>query len=161
MPWTITGGTTAITFNSMIEFEINDHSQVANILIEKGSFTNYNKTDDPLEVRVVLGYQGTDAEKEAALSAIKAMKNSLDLVSLETPEAFYESLNIEAYTYVRSADTGPLLVQLSLVEIREVEVGVTTGNNTVGNSKNPTSVDTVDTGTSNTKTGLLYGLLNG
>lgn len=146
MPWRLTGGSETVEFTSMLNFDVTDSSSVVSGKIEKGSFANYNKTDAPLTIKVTLAVQGDDSVRQSALSALRRLKNSLDLVQLETPEAYYDSLNVQKYSYLCSAETGPLVVNLELVEIRQVDAGGTT-RYSAGNCQNPTSCDTVDTGT--------------
>lgn len=139
-------GTQAVQFTSMLAFSVTDAGDVVSDPIEKGSFTNYNKVDSPLDISVTLAIQGDGSVQDEALSTLRGLKNGTDLVSLQTPEAFYESLNIESLSYARSGETGPLVVEIQLVEIRQVETNVTTTDYTPEKVKNPTSASTTDTG---------------
>lgn len=122
--WTLmaaTGGP-AVTFTSFLSMDLRAESQVVTGAIEEGSFASYNKVEQPLQIDVQLGIQGDAAELQDALATIDELQNSIDLLSLVTPNAEYTSLNLESYSYQRKREAGAsvLWVDLALVEVKQV-----------------------------------------
>lgn len=155
-------GTRALPFDSMLSFSIDDASEVVSIPIENGSFAAYNKVDSPLSISVSLARQGSPADIDDFLTSLRDLKNSTELVSLQTPEAFYDDLNIESFSYSRSSETGAFVVDLQLVEIRQVDTQTTTTEYTRPSVKNPESASTEDngkTGTDRPSRSILKGIL--
>lgn len=133
----ITTDGTALTFDSLMGIDIADESSVIDEPVELGSFASYNKVASPLQIRVALGFSGSDAEFGERLT---------ELVGLVTGAAYYESLSVEALRYSRSAEQGYYLVDLNLKEVRQVETTVTTTEYSRPKVKNASSASTVDTG---------------
>lgn len=162
--WTIQGegGSNAIDFDVFIGMEFSSPHQVAQEPIEQGSFAAYNKQDAPKEFAVTLAVTKAYGEQQPVLEALDKLAASTDRVSLITPAAEYKSLNIEAYSYARKEDNGAgmLVVDLKLLEIREVSVKETVAPSqtppksqgkkgkpiTKTQTKNPSNASTAKTG---------------
>jgi hypothetical protein len=125
--------------------------------IEEGSFTTYNKIADPVEVGVTLLSQASFDEQAAILEKLKAYARDPVKLILVTPEAAYDSLTLESYSYSRTREAGATLlaVDLTLKEVREVETNVTTEATappiSQDNAKNPGSTTKKSTGKAGTK----------
>jgi hypothetical protein len=146
--WTLLdeGGGMLVAFTSFLDIDLKSEGQALSYPIEEGGFANYNKVESPLDIRVTLSTQGTDSDFEYILSTLDEYRRDAVKLSVSTPTRLYESMTLEAYSYKRARDAGAgmLTVELSLVEVREVETQVTTS---VGTSpKNPTSSSKVNTG---------------
>ena len=152
MNWTILNesGSKAIDFTAMLVLDVRDNGEAVSTPVEKGSFANYNKVQSPTEIRATLGLQGDSFLLDNALETIKQLQTDPELVSLATPSAYYESLTIESYSYRLDRSSGFLTVELTLVEIRQVETQVGTTNFTRSGCKNPTSASTQNTGKTQT-----------
>lgn len=146
--WTLLdeAGATALTFTSFIDIDFKNDGQALAYPVELGSFAQYNKVRTPLSIRVTLGLQGTDVDFEYFLLKLNEYQSGAVKLAVSTPSALYESLTLESYSYKRSRENGAgmLTVELSLVEVREVETQVTT--TVISRPKNPTSADKTDTG---------------
>lgn len=150
--WTLLdeGGGTAVTFTSFVDIDLRSEGQALSYPIEEGSFANYNKVDSPFDIRVTLATQGSDSDFEYILNKLDEYKNEAVKLSVSTPSILYESMTLETYSYKRSRDAGAgmLTVELTLVEVREVETQVTTS--VITKPKNPTSSGKVNTGKAQT-----------
>jgi len=128
--WTVQseGGGAAIDFDVFFEMECQAEDTVASEPVEKGSFASYNKQAGPKELTVTLGCTREYALQQPVLAAIDELASGVQKVSLVTPAAEYKNLNIQSYSYVRKADGGAqmLVVELKLVEVREVETKMKT-----------------------------------
>lgn len=146
--WTLLDedGQTAVNFTSFVSIDFQSAGKVASYPVEKGSFADYNKTQEPLDIRVVLAVQGTPSDFDYTLSRLAEYKNGTVKLSVSTPDALYESMTLETYSYKRDNDSGSgmLTVELTLKEVREVETQVTT--TVVTKPKNPTSASKANTG---------------
>lgn len=162
-------GQTMLTFTSFIEAAIKRSGSVVAEPIEKGSFATYNKTTDPLNAIVTLGITGTKADILNAIDALTELQTNTVTFSFVSPVKEFENLTLETFSWkwerVQAADV--LYVELSLVEIREVETlytdttvissPVSSGSSTGGaiseaDAANPSDASTEDTGMINTET---------
>lgn len=154
--WTLQaeGGGGAIDFDVFIEMDCQAEDMVASEPIEKGSFASYNKQAGPKEMSVVLACTKDYASQQAVLSTLDALASGTQKVSLVTPASEYKSLNIQSYSYARKADGGVqmLVVELKLVEVREVETKMKTAASqtalpiTKEQAKNPSNATKAKTG---------------
>jgi hypothetical protein len=148
MTWTILneGGSKAIEFTAMFTLDVRDNGLAVSTPIEEGSFANYNKVQSPTEIRVTLGIEGDNYLLDGALETTKELQRGTDLVNLATPSAYYESLTIESHSYRFDRSRGFLTVDLTLVEVRQVQTQVGTTDYAPEKVKNPTSASTQNTG---------------
>lgn len=144
----------ALTFTSFLDIDVTDEGTVLSEIIEKGSFADYNKTDNPLDINLTLAFDGIPSEQEAILEQIKEMKQAVSVLTIVTPAKYYENMTLETFSYRREASSGAylLVVEFHFVEVREVETQVTRISS--GAAKNPSSVDDTNTGKANTS--LIY-----
>lgn len=160
--WTIqgAGGANSVDFDAFIGLEFANQNAVAHEPIEEGGFAAYNKQGTPKEIAVILACTKPYAEQQPVLEALDKLAAGLEKVSLVTPSAEYKDLNIEAYSYARKEDAGAgmLVIELKLIEIREVEVQKTVAASerkappiTQGQSKNPSNTSTSNTGRTQAK----------
>lgn len=146
--WTLLdeSGASAVTFTSFLGIDFRSEGQALSYPIEDGGFANYNKVDSPLEIRVTLATQGDDADFEHILNKLDEYAHNAVTLSISTPSALYEGMTLETYSYRRNRESGAgmLTVELTLVEVREVETQVTT--TTISKPQNATSSSKVNTG---------------
>ena len=116
-------GLPVVAFTSFLSADIRNEGKVVSAPVEEGSFASYNKVATPLEADVTLGIQGDDATLQNALDTLTTLQAGTQLVSLVTPNAEYANLNLESFNYSRKRENGlgALFVELSLVEIRQVQ----------------------------------------
>ncbi|NTU49331.1 MAG: hypothetical protein HGA87_00285 [Desulfobulbaceae bacterium] len=138
------GGRKVLDADSVIDMGFSGSSDVSDYPVEKGSFASYNKVQHPDSFTVRLSMGRSTSDREAFLSAIDAIKKSLKLYSVVTPEKTYRSVNIHGYDYRREQTAGAnmITVELSCREIREKTVQYSkTGLAAVTSSvvKNPAS----------------------
>lgn len=113
-------GNDLINADSFVSIEYRNGSRLLDYPVEDGSFESYNKVANPFDAAVTFAKGGTQDERQAFLTAIDALNDSLDLVSVVTPEVSYDSVNLERYDYRRVRENGShlLLVTLYFREIR-------------------------------------------
>jgi hypothetical protein len=146
--WTLLDeyGETAVEFTSFLDVDIKNEGQALSYPVELGGFANYNKVESPLEIRVTLAVQGSESDFEHILFQLEDYKREAVKLVVVTPAALHPSMTLESYSYKRGREAGAglLAVELSLVEVREVETQVTT--TVITKPKNPTSAGKTDTG---------------
>ena len=120
-------GNIPITFTSFISMELRAEGRAVSTAVEEGSFASYNKVNSPLSINCTLGFMGDDAALQYALHLLTIFQEDTFLLSLVTPNAEYENLNLVAYSYQRRRENGlgMLYVDLQLEEIRQVEAQYT------------------------------------
>jgi hypothetical protein len=119
-------GAAVISPDSFVDFEYREERKIPNYPIEQGSFNSYNKVAVPFDIRVTVSCSGNTLgvpgrmSKQAFLTAIQALLNSLDLVSVVTPNNTYNNCNLVHVDYRREARQGATLIlaQLWFQEVR-------------------------------------------
>jgi hypothetical protein len=130
------GGQPLLVGNSVVAFDFRKEWRVSDYPVEKGAFASYDKVAVPFDVRITFAVSGEGSllsslipgaagwmavpNRTAMLTLLDTAAKSLDLVSVITPEATYDSCNIVHYDYRREARGGTTLIRVDvwLVEIR-------------------------------------------
>lgn len=150
--WTILDedGQTAVEMTSFLDIELRNEGKALSYPIEKGSFADYNKVQNPLEIRVTLGKQGDASEIEAVKDQLDEYQQEAVKLSVVTPSGMYENMTLESYSYRQTQDSGAsmLVAELAFMEVREVETQTktTASAKAITKPKNPTSANTANTG---------------
>lgn len=122
--WMITDsdGQIVLEFSSFLSADVRNEGQVVSAPVEEGGFASYNKVDSPLAVAASLAFQGTEEQIQDAIFMLSVLREETLLVNLVTPDAEYENLTLESYSYRRDRESGVgvLFVELSFVEVRQV-----------------------------------------
>ena len=121
------GDEEVLSFNSLLELNVESNGSVPAQAIEQGGFAAYNKTQEPLNVTASVAIEGTPADLQAALGTLNQLKEDTKLFSLITPEFEYVNLTLESFSYTRKREEGRgvLYIQMNLIEVREVETATT------------------------------------
>ena len=156
------GGNAVIVGDSVLSFDNDSESRVANYPVEGGGFESFNKVAVPYDVGFVFSKSGTVGDRAAFLASLDAAKNSLALLTGVTPEYSYPNLNVVRYTQQRSAQNGVTLLRVTVYcqEIRQAPPisfsntqnfngvgGTNTPQTSLNNTQNPESADAVNGGT--------------
>ena len=162
--WTLQneGGGTAVDFDVFLGIDFSGDNQVAHEPIEEGGFASYNKQNTPKEISVELACTKMYFSQQPVLEAIDKLASGTQKLSLVTPSSEYKNLNLESYSYRRTDDAGAgmLVVELKLIEIREVEIKKKTtasespksqNSKPIKKAKNPSHDSTKKTGRTQTK----------
>ena len=129
--WQITNsnGVVLITPDSVIEFEYRGEMKVADYPVESGSFSSYNKVVVPFDIRMTISCGGHLAmTRQAFLGTIEALRLSLEMIAIVTPDSVYQNCNLVHVDFSRKSSQGVslILAQLWLQEIRTVGGSATT-----------------------------------
>lgn len=132
----------------VINMTIRSGGSVVSSAVEQGSFATYNKVTEPLEITATLSFQGTDSFLQSVLDNLKTLKESVTVFSIETPAYEYQSMTVEKYDYswTREIGRGVLIVNATLIEIKEVQVAYTQTTITEADTKDVSATSTVDSG---------------
>ena len=132
------GGAPIIIFDTFVSIDYRQTWNISDYPVEKGGFESYNKVYTPFETRVRFASGGSEANRTALLASIAAISGTLQLYTVVTPEAIYQSVNVKHYDYHRTATNGVglLTVDLWLEEVRETvsETATTTAGTGTGST---------------------------
>ncbi|MDR2947128.1 MAG: hypothetical protein LBV79_10330 [Candidatus Adiutrix sp.] len=146
--WTILNesGERPVSFTSFFDIEYQNKGEALTYPVEEGAFANYNKVQNPGNIKVTLGTQGTERDFSLILDVLDIYQKEAEKLFISTPAAYYDGYTLESYSYRRTIQSGAgtLIVSLTLVEVREVETQTTT--TVITKPKNPTSSSKVNTG---------------
>ena len=114
-------GQTVVQFDTFLGIRFRDGSRISSFPVEQGTFSSFNKVDTPYDAALRFAHSGDMDSRAALLDKLKALKSSVALFSVVTPEKSYPSANVVAYAYERSSRTGPsqLIVELYVEEVRQ------------------------------------------
>ena len=147
--WTLQadGGGASVDFDVFLEMTLDAEDLVASEPIEKGSFASYNRQSSPLEIEVLLACTKSYAEQQPVLDTLEKLASGTQKVALVTPAQEYKNLALQSYSYARKSDGGAqmLVVELKLVEVREVDTKVKTAASQSA-PKNPSNASPAKTG---------------
>ena len=147
-------GGDSLSFDSVIQMSHSNTGKALSNPIEEGSFASYNKVQDPTKTQVTLAVQGLPSTQDAILQKLDEWQSEAIKITFTTPAASYDSRTLEGYDYSRTVTNGAnmLIIQLRLVEVREVSTQVSTNVITPQQAKNPTSASKQDVGKAQTET---------
>lgn len=116
-------GNSVLPVKSILSLSATSGGSVVSDAIEEGSFTAYNKTSEPLELNMEIGFEGEDWELNHALTSLTELKESVATFSIVTPYHEYENMTLENYDYEMKTENGlgALIANCTFKEIREVK----------------------------------------
>jgi hypothetical protein len=119
-PWGIyLGGVMVIEADTVVSMGYKQDWSISTYPVEQGGFQSYNKVDTPFNARVRFASGGSQANRQDLLDSITGIAGTLTLYDVVTPEAVYQSVNIQAFSYNRSAqNVGLIQVDVTLLEVR-------------------------------------------
>lgn len=125
------GGDQVIEATVFEEMSRDATSKIARFFVEEGTFANYNKVQEPDETSIIMIKTGTAAELGVYMSEVEALKRSVDLFDIVTPERSLTDVNLESYNYARRRADGVNMItfNMSFVEVRQVALAYS--NNTI------------------------------
>jgi hypothetical protein len=121
-----------------------NNSQVSQAPVEKGTFTSYNKVQNPYQATVTMIRGGGDATLRGLFIAqLELLSKSTLLFHIITPEYVHLNAAITGYDYARMPQDGARMIaaNIYLEEIREGEVTYETKE-----TANPEDAPPVDAG---------------
>lgn len=153
-------GADLLSITSFLSASITSGGSVVSAPVEEGSFTSYNKTADPLAVKIEAAFQGTKAELQTILGSLESLKESTDTFSIVTPYAEYENMTLASYQFESRTENGVgvLFVTMDTEEVKEVSAAYTTVSaeaiqaNQAANASDASAVDTGQTATASLST---------
>ncbi len=151
--WTILNesGQRPIRFTSFFDLAYSGGGKALSYPLEEGAFAKYNKVQNPGGLKVTLGMQGSEADFDEALRSLDFYRKETEKLCIATPAACYDGYTLESYSYQRAVNSGAgmLVVELTLVEVKEVETRTTA--TVITKPKNPTSSGRANRGRAQTK----------
>lgn len=114
-------GTVALKVDSIVTLEPSREYRISDYPVERGGFASYNKVALPGELRVAVTKGGSDADRNAFLTALDVLVATRDLLNVVTPDTAFTDVNLVHYDYHRASDGGATLlrVELHFVEVRQ------------------------------------------
>lgn len=134
-------GNAIADYDSVFATEYRNESRISDYPIEQGSFSTYNKVDNPFDVMVILNCGGDESRRATFLAACERVRKSRDLYTVMTPEYTLQSVNFYGMNYRRSARDGAYMLSVELLgrEVREK-------NAAYSSPKDPGASDAVESG---------------
>lgn len=118
-------GVPILLADTVYSVKYSNSSDVSSAPVERGSFTDYNKVQNPYKASVTMVSGGGSATRRGAFIAqLEALSRSTLLYNVVTPEYVHRNANILGYDYVREPQNGARMIAatIELQEIRESSV---------------------------------------
>lgn len=117
-------GVPILLSDSVKNVDYTNSSTISKFLIEKGSFSSYNKVTDPRFLSVqLIKWKGTKLEKSAWLAQLELYANSTLKFHVVTPEYLYRNYNITRLAYMRDNTSIQMITaSIDFEEVREVQL---------------------------------------
>lgn len=138
--------------DTFLGIEYRNSRRISNYPLEQGAFESYNKVNDPFDVVVGMACGGDVAKRTDFLATCEALANDLNLYTLVTPEAVYESVNLERYDFARKQHNGATLITVNFY-FKEIRINTKSeytntpeDSTSVEAAQAATTVQTSDTG---------------
>lgn len=143
------GGQAVVTFDTFLSIDFRKGWVLADFPLEQGAFQSYDKVQTPFDVRVKFASGGTLTNREQLLQSVDNIAGDLNLYTVVTPEAVYNSVNVQHYDYRRTNTNGNglITVEMWLLEVRSASGGQAATQN--AQSANPVAANSTTTNVSN------------
>lgn len=118
-------GVPILLADTVYSVKYSNSSDVSSAPVERGSFTDYNKVQNPYKASVTMVSGGGSATRRGAFIAqLEALSRSTLLYNVVTPEYVHRNANILGYDYVREPQNGARMIAatIELQEIRESSI---------------------------------------
>lgn len=118
-------GVPILLADTVYSVKYSNSSDVSSAPLERGSFTDYNKVQNPYKASVTMIKGGGNATMRGAFIAqLEALSRSTVLFNVVTPEYVHMNATIVGYDYVREPQNGARMIAatIELQEIRESSV---------------------------------------
>lgn len=118
-------GVPILLADTVYSVKYSNSNTVSSAPVERGSFTDYNKVQDPYKASVTMIRGGGNATMRGAFIAqLEALSRSTVLFNVVTPEYVHTNASIVGYSYVREPQNGARMIAatIDLQEIRESSV---------------------------------------
>jgi hypothetical protein len=135
--------------DTVFSVKYQNSSQIAQAPVEKGTFTSYNKVQNPYQATVTLIRGGGDPTLRGLFIAqLELLANSTLLFHVITPEYVHTNAAIAGYDYAREPQGGArmIIANIHLEEVREATVTYETKE-----TENPEDSPKVDNGEQQTE----------
>jgi hypothetical protein len=86
-------------------------ARVARYPLEQGAFANFNKVQEPKQMRLLLVCSGEAMSIGDFLQQLEVMRLSTDLNDIATPDILYENLTLTHYDTQRRASSGVTMIR--------------------------------------------------
>lgn len=135
--------------DTVFSVKYQNSSQISQAPVEKGTFTSYNKVQNPYQATVTLIRGGGDPTLRGLfLAQLELLANSTLLFHVITPEYVHTNAAIAGYDYAREPQGGArmIIANIHLEEVREATVTYETKE-----TENPEDSPKVDNGEQQTE----------
>lgn len=112
------GGSPVVVADSVKSFEYRQDYQVADFPVEQGAFQSYDKVQRPFDVRLRFSSSGSSTSRQALLDSIAAISGDTNVYDAVTPDAIYQSVNVDHYDYrFTEGKPGLLIIDVWCIQI--------------------------------------------
>jgi hypothetical protein len=146
--FTTATGLPVITADNVVDLTFKRDYVISRYPQEQGSFADYDKVQEPFEIRTRFSTGGSVLSRQSFLNSVDAAVNSLTLFDIVVPETVYTGVNLTHYDYTRTGlrGVGLLVVDIFGEQVRQTATAAF-GNTQQPNGADPTSGGLVQTTT--------------
>lgn len=115
---------------SVFAFSLSDEARIEKYPIEGGSFSSYNKVNQPFEPRLIMTKDGAVADRTAFIQSLRALKVSIDVCNVVMPEITFQSVNCIHVDFDRKAAQNATMITADVHFEQVNQSGTTAFSNT-------------------------------
>jgi len=123
------GGGLFLQPDTYADFNISEECVIPNYPIEQGGFSSYNQVQRPYGIKLTAIITGNkDLTRGTFIQSVKDLKNSLELVTIVTPDTLFQNAKLIRYNWTQKSYQGLTMLSIELVfqEIRQTAVAIVT-----------------------------------
>lgn len=137
----------AVEVDSVQQVSLKEESDVPDYRLQTGSFASYNKVPNPKEITVTITKGGSDTERQAFVTWLQTNVKQATTFDILTPDAVFQKVTLQDYTYDRTADNGMELIiaECQFLEIREAPEQYYDAQQGVASTQNTGDIDAIPT----------------
>ena len=120
------------------DFNIRAESVIPNYPIEQGGFSSYNQVEKPYGITLTAIVAGKgESSRQQFINQIQILKESLNLVTIVTPDSLYDNAKLVSYSYSNKSNQGLtlLIVEMIFQEVRQTATAIVKVANPSGQSQ--------------------------
>lgn len=116
-------GAPVVVADTVTSFDIDKQWTISNYPVENGAFLSYDKVYRPFTGTFRFTAGGSEANRQALLTAVEAISPGTTIYDMVTPEMVYSSVTVVGFSNKRNANSGVGLVSVD-VQVEQVnEIG--------------------------------------
>lgn len=116
--------------DSVVEVDVRADTGIMTHPIEQGTFSAYNRVQDPIVIRLMMACSGAKAQaggmtRDSFLATLRSLREGTQLVTVVTPDGTYPNMALKGFGYSKRAERGAITIWADTTWMEARSTGVT------------------------------------